>query len=75
VQLIPPMLCDENALSRRINRESFCIAYPGRESLGWRECLIGLVRVLASNAAAGQDVVKRDLLGRSERTNLLLLFI
>ena len=45
------MLRDENVVVG-IDREPFGVAYPGRETLRRRERLVGLVRVIAPDAAA-----------------------
>jgi hypothetical protein len=49
------MLRDENALSHRINRESF-LQRVSRSRIARLEGMS--VRVIAPNAAAGQDVIK-----------------
>src|SRR5258706_904114 len=50
-ELVPSMLRGEDAAGG-IKGESFAVAQAARISLGWREALVGLVRVIAPDTAA-----------------------
>src|SRR5471032_2283780 len=52
MQLIAPVLSDEQAMPGGIDRESLAIADPGRETLSRCKRLAGLVRVITPYAAA-----------------------
>src|SRR3984885_15868133 len=71
VQLVAAVLRDEQTPGR-IDGKAFGIAYSGRESFGRRKLLIGLVRVVAPNAAARRKLRTRTGTGRLERAVLRL---
>src|SRR3979490_2572661 len=52
MQLIAPVLSDEQAMPPGIDRETLAVADPRGESLCRRKCLAGLIRVVTPYAAA-----------------------
>ena len=59
VQLVASVLRDEDVVVRHRSPKPSRIAYPGREALGRRERLVGLVRVIAPDAAARLELRAR----------------
>jgi hypothetical protein len=69
MQLIPPMLGDENA-PRRVDGKAFAIAYPSGEAAGRRKCLIRFVGIVTPYAAASLQFgtrVRAGYVGQRER--------
>jgi hypothetical protein len=71
VQLIATVLRHEN-LAVRVNRKPFAIADPSRVAIGRREFLIGLVCIVAPDAAARFEFLARIFAGRLCRAILCL---